>query len=304
MKKTIIVFFLFLSNSFSQVDTTALSFYPLKTGNYWEYKKIVYEDTLIFDENYVSVSIIGDTLLTNGHNYKIFKKQNINNSIVNYYFERLDSLTGNVYRYYENNPDNNNEYLIDSLKSQIGDSCSSQRVFYPSKNPITILMSERFEPVFNHLKSVKYYYHVSIIPGYSYKLAKNLGLYDIIYGGEIRSIREIMTFAQIDGKEYGMKNQNRINKDVSKLKSFQLNQNYPNPFNNCTTIAYSIELPGIVTLEVNNVRGQKITSLYKNHDNLGDYTFILDSQDLSSGVYFISLTMNGFSERRKMLLLR
>jgi len=306
MKKMIIVFALYITNCFPQIDSTSLSFYPLSTGNYWEYKEIEFEGPYIFDTNYFSVTVTGDTLLTNGKYYKIIEKQYLNSSEINFVFERVDSLTGNVYRHYnEIYPDyNKDEYLIDSLRSQVGDSCTAQRLFKLMDKPVNIFMSENIDSVFNRERHVKYFVHASYIPGYDYGLVKDIGLYVFTNRGEIRSTRIELIYANINGKEYGDKIQDGINEGTLKLKSFQLKQNYPNPFNNDTIISYSIELPGIVALEIYNVRGQKIETMTVKHERPGNYNYRLYAENYSSGVYFITLFMNGFSETRKMLLLR
>ncbi|MBN2411640.1 hypothetical protein JXQ31_08105, partial [candidate division KSB1 bacterium] len=274
MKKIIIVFALYITNCFPQNDSTSLSFYPLNTGNYWEYKEIEFEGPYIFETNYFSITVTGDTMLTNGKYYKIIEKQYLNSSEINFVFERIDSLTGNVYRYYnEIYPDyNKDEYLIDSLRSQVGDSCTAQRLFKLMDKPVNIFMSENIDSVFNRERHVKYFVHASYIPGYDYELVKDIGLYVFTNRGEIRSTRLELIYANINGKEYGEKIQDGINEGSFKLKSFQLKQNYPNPFNSDTKIQYVLNHTGHIKIQIFNIYSQHLKTLYDREQKPGMYS--------------------------------
>ena len=43
--------------------------------------------------------------------------------------------------------------------------------------------------------------------------------------------------------------------------TYSLSQNYPNPFNPSTTIKFSIQNPGLVTLKIFNILGQEVATL-------------------------------------------
>ncbi len=300
MKKMIIVFALYITSCFPQIDSTTLSFYPLSTGNYWQYKEIEFEGPYIFETNYFSITVTGDTLLTNGKYYKIMEKQYLNSSEINFVFERVDSLTGDVYRYYnEIYPDyNKDEYLIDSLKSQLGDSCAAHRVFEFSLTPLTIFWSEEKDSLFFQNRDVKYFIgRANCIPTYDYKLLKNIGLYKLTDWGEIRSTRIELIYANINGKEYGEKIQDGINEGPLKFKSFQLKQNCPNPFNSNTKIHYKLTGKGHVQIQIFNIYGQHVKTLYDREQNPGTYSTNWNGQNdygetVSSGVYFCRLAFN------------
>ncbi|MFA6469166.1 MAG: T9SS type A sorting domain-containing protein [Bacteroidota bacterium] len=85
---------------------------------------------------------------------------------------------------------------------------------------------------------------------------------------------------------------------------FALEQNYPNPFNPSTTIRYTLPANGNVTLKVFNSIGQEVASLVNEFQTSGSYAVSFDASNLSSGLYFYSLTSQQFSQTRKMLLLR
>jgi hypothetical protein len=87
-------------------------------------------------------------------------------------------------------------------------------------------------------------------------------------------------------------------------EDFALSQNYPNPFNPSTTIEYSLNKPANVTLEVYNLVGQKVATLVNGYKPQGQYSVNFDAQNLSSGVYFYTLTSGDVKLTRKMLLMK
>jgi hypothetical protein len=87
-------------------------------------------------------------------------------------------------------------------------------------------------------------------------------------------------------------------------KGFSLEQNYPNPFNPVTQISYEIPSEGSISLDLFDIRGVKIKSLVDGVKSAGSHTFTLDASELASGVYFYSMTSNGSSQTRKLILMK
>lgn len=85
---------------------------------------------------------------------------------------------------------------------------------------------------------------------------------------------------------------------------YQLSQNYPNPFNPTTKISYSIPEEGFVSLEVYNVLGQKIKILADELKTAGNYEVTFDANEFTSGMYLYRLKVNGYSEIKKMMLIK
>ena len=101
--------------------------------------------------------------------------------------------------------------------------------------------------------------------------------------------------------------------DKSEIESInpvtQLQQNYPNPFNPTTTIAYNLASDGMATLEVYNIKGQRVTTLVNKQHNAGSHTIVWDGKDdsgraVSSGIYYYRLNTENGSITHKMLLLK
>ncbi|MBT8385788.1 MAG: T9SS type A sorting domain-containing protein [Ignavibacteria bacterium] len=91
---------------------------------------------------------------------------------------------------------------------------------------------------------------------------------------------------------------------VSDEMNYLLQQNYPNPFNPSTTIKFSIPEKGNVKLMVYNILGEEIEILLNEVKEAGVHTINYNAQDLTSGIYFYKLDVNGFSRVMKMNLLK
>jgi hypothetical protein len=85
---------------------------------------------------------------------------------------------------------------------------------------------------------------------------------------------------------------------------YSLSQNYPNPFNPATTINFAIPRSGIVVLQVYDASGRQIKTLINGELQKGVYNVTFNAEKLSSGVYFYTLKADGFTETKKMLLVK
>lgn len=89
-----------------------------------------------------------------------------------------------------------------------------------------------------------------------------------------------------------------------------LGQNYPNPFNPVTTISFTLERRSHVRLRVYNVSGQLVAALLDEPRDAGiTHRVSWNGRNgagvsVSSGVYFYKLESEGFSQTRKMVLLK
>ncbi|MBN1633836.1 MAG: T9SS type A sorting domain-containing protein, partial [Ignavibacteria bacterium] len=91
---------------------------------------------------------------------------------------------------------------------------------------------------------------------------------------------------------------------VTVPENYSLSQNYPNPFNPVTKINFSIAKSGLVTLKIYDILGKEVSTLINQNMNAGTYVTDFDGANLSSGVYFYRLEVNGFSEVKRMTLLK
>lgn len=95
--------------------------------------------------------------------------------------------------------------------------------------------------------------------------------------------------------------------DVKPPVKFSLSQNYPNPFNPSTRIDFSLPVKATVQLKVFDILGQEVVNLVNSELDAGYHFAILNSANLSSGVYIYSIEAKGidgknFKESKKMIL--
>lgn len=86
--------------------------------------------------------------------------------------------------------------------------------------------------------------------------------------------------------------------------SFSLSQNYPNPFNPVTMINYSIPQKGLVTVKVFDVTGKLVKTLVNETMEAGSNSILFDASSLASGVYFYNIVSGGFTDTKKMILVK
>ncbi|MCA9787124.1 MAG: T9SS type A sorting domain-containing protein, partial [Candidatus Cloacimonetes bacterium] len=83
-------------------------------------------------------------------------------------------------------------------------------------------------------------------------------------------------------------------------------RSWPNPFNPSTRLAFQLDRPGQVTLQVYNLQGRLVATLLQD-SALGagthSMTWEADSR-LASGTYLLQLAVGEQSTTRKVLLLR
>jgi len=85
---------------------------------------------------------------------------------------------------------------------------------------------------------------------------------------------------------------------------YELAQNYPNPFNPTTKINFAIPKQGLVTLKVYDVLGREVANLVNEVKTAGNYIVDFDASYLASGVYFYKLEVNGFSDVKRLMLIK
>jgi len=91
---------------------------------------------------------------------------------------------------------------------------------------------------------------------------------------------------------------------------FALSQNYPNPFNPSTNIEFLLPAASKVRIDIYNIIGQLVKQLYNGVQSAGTHSITFNASNLSSGVYFYSLTAlsndgkSNYRSVRKMMLLK
>lgn len=281
-----------LSVVFAQVDSTT-AFYPMETGNMWQYwyhYKI--GGTSISESTYVTIKIVGDTLMPNGKWYKIFDGPIL--SMMQTKYQRMDTISASVFCYVGYPVPT--ERLTDSLRAQLYDTfgrgirCTAidtstilgtrtiTKTFVPA-SPFTSV------PTFAYGLGITRSYHSEDNPVYNY----DNYIYDLVY-------------AKINGKEYGMLTNVTSEQSHNHPIYFGLRQNYPNPFNPTTKISFSLPSTCYITLNIYDVMGRLVDNVLQGRYNSGEYSVDWNGTFQSSGVYFYKLQADNNVEVKKMLL--
>ncbi|BFN37383.1 hypothetical protein FMIA91_12620 [Fidelibacter multiformis] len=83
----------------------------------------------------------------------------------------------------------------------------------------------------------------------------------------------------------------QLNEDAFLSQNFELFDNYPNPFNGITRIVFAVPVKDYFTLQVFDVKGRQIKTLYQGNLDAGIHTIHWDGttesgQNAASGLYF------------------
>lgn len=85
---------------------------------------------------------------------------------------------------------------------------------------------------------------------------------------------------------------------------FNLSQNYPNPFNPETKISYSIPSEQFVKLQIYDLTGKELMILVNEVKPAGLYEITFNVALLSSGIYFYKIETGGYTEVKRMMLVK
>jgi hypothetical protein len=289
------------SNLYSQMN------YPLQVGN-----KFVYN--YWYEYHYPGGGESGSYRVA----YKVLKDSIFNNNkyyLMNAYphfsetktWVRFDSLTKSIYAFDSTNscPYYFKEDLIDSLSMIAGTSnCCSNRIF--NSNIIDTIFgiigtTRSFRS--NMVTGYRTIFYNSIFGIKKYEEFSFLGSYGHTYRGS-------MIGCYINGIKYGDTATTHIHRISTNIpEKFKLNQNYPNPFNSTSKLKFEIarhggSSTGVVKLVVYDILGKEVQTLVNERLQPGTYEAAFDGSSLNSGVYFYKLITNGFTETKKMLLIK
>jgi hypothetical protein len=88
------------------------------------------------------------------------------------------------------------------------------------------------------------------------------------------------------------------------VSEYKLYPNYPNPFNPATTIVYDLKSAGQVKLTVFDVLGRAVAQLQNGYQEAGRHRVEFTAGNLPSGLYLYRLDAPGFTDMRKMILIK
>jgi hypothetical protein len=86
--------------------------------------------------------------------------------------------------------------------------------------------------------------------------------------------------------------------------SYRLGDNYPNPFNPTTNIPFELRSGGDVTLSIYNAIGQEVAVVTNTYYPAGAHVVQFNAVGLSTGIYFYKLEVNGYTEAKRLVIIR
>ncbi len=87
-------------------------------------------------------------------------------------------------------------------------------------------------------------------------------------------------------------------------KDFRLEQNYPNPFNPVTNINFSIPKAGFTSIRIYDMLGKLVHTLFEEQLAPGSYKADWNASQMPSGIYIYRIESGGFTQSRKMILIK
>jgi hypothetical protein len=170
---------------------------------------------------------------------------------------------------------------------------SSLYYAYSMDAGVTWSTNERLSPAFNpHVgwpqqdKMGDYFDMVSDDEGVHLAWAATFNNEQDVYYGRISTITDVSE------------------EQISIPENFILSQNYPNPFNPSTVIRYSLPVNSLVSLKVYTMLGQEAATLVNEVKQAGMYETTFDGTRLPSGIYSYRIQATGFTQTKKLILLR
>ena len=92
-------------------------------------------------------------------------------------------------------------------------------------------------------------------------------------------------------------------------KNIKLFSNFPNPFNPVTNISYNLSSKGKVKVTIHDMLGRLVTTLIDRSQNAGFNSIVWNGKDrfgrtVGTGVYFYRIKTEGFSDVKRMILMK
>jgi len=294
-----------------------LNIYPLSIGNKWIYDAYHFTNGNTYHDLSVT-EVNGIYLQPNGKLYYILRRYQLSQPGEGISYERIDSSSAKIYKYDESLGLPDDEYLIDDLLAEPGDTVLSYRFYLPGGS-FTIVIKDTLFEKWGLTKTKRVFKEIGPgIPKPTYSLTQDIGLDSMFFDWDYNTTDTyVLKGCIIDGAIFGDTITVGIEDGENPVVSeFELEQNYPNPFNPSTKIKFTIpavtlsEVEGsLVTLKVYDVLGNEIATLVNEEKPAGEYEVIFNShsgevRNLPSGIYFYQLKCGNFIETKKMILLK
>lgn len=103
------------------------------------------------------------------------------------------------------------------------------------------------------------------------------------------------------GPLYPLQNFESLNESTIPDSLF-ISQNEPNPFSEETKLNYGLPNDGYVNISILSLDGKIVKEILKGQESAGHYESIVELDNVTNGVYFVRLSLNGESKSIKIVL--
>jgi|GEM_PF-4029187 photosystem II stability/assembly factor-like uncharacterized protein len=270
------------------------NYFPLQIGN-----KYLYHWQTLYSSGDFWAAITMDTIV-NGHRY--YYMMNFPGYLNE--FVRYDSATSGTMVLSQNQNCNGyvNEYLWDSLRAQVGNTFNSCTY----NGPYVHCTQYSIRNLFNNFPVMsKTFYHDGLTEQYV-TYGENFGIIGYSAGEPPPPDYFVsLKGCVLNGVVYGDTIMSNVQKEGSETPyGYLLEQNYPNPFNPVTNIKFEIPKTSLVKISVYDIMGREIDVLVNEQMQAGIYKVSWNGYQHSSGVYFCRMTSGGFTDTKRMVLVK
>jgi hypothetical protein len=157
----------------------------------------------------------------------------------------------------------------------------------------SVLLADTYAKTFGNIGTTEYNAALwNKTKGYTTTLFKNgsHALSELIYTAWVQAGKPSLTSTAIQTPDIQL--------------SEALEQNSPNPFSNHTSIKYNLTENSDVSLQVKDMLGNSVTTLFKGFKAAGSYSADWYPQNQHEGIYFIVLDTKKLHKVKKMMLVK
>ena len=83
-----------------------------------------------------------------------------------------------------------------------------------------------------------------------------------------------------------------------------IHQNYPNPFNPSTSINFDLPFSDVVKIQIHDISGNHISDLKNDYMVKGNHKINWSPENLSSGIYIVSISQKNMNQLSKMIYIK
>jgi Secretion system C-terminal sorting domain len=293
---------IFFNHSYSW-DTTAAKYMPLQVGNVWVY----YTYNQVFPMHGTGYSKYKITGINESGGKKYYQVQQTYYHISGTppgcgipFFNnlRIDSLTMNLYQI--GGGCINGDRMLDSLKAKKDDTAWT----CPPSSSFSRCTDTNTVNIFGSSFKVKKFNDTG--RGNLTVFAMGIGITNWGFAELNTLCVDTLKGCVIGGVLYGdtstLVGITQISSEVP--EEYSLSQNYPNPFNPMSKLKFQMPKSGFAVLKVFDVLGKEIQVLVNQELSPGTYVVDFDGSNLPSGIYYYKFEAEGFTQTRKMVLVK